>query len=192
MQGTGKSQAKGDAEGEPRFAHALLNRMCGADGMVNRTLCFDRLDLPDPHNKIPQYKPDALTAACGNVGFVGSNPVMFKGPEAARCVNQSASSVLQHMDEARDGYMDPRAYKRKSRHIAPLRATSAHHARRTEVISGVTLNQAPHVELNAVQNAGARGEGPIILPRGRVVGARPEEFGPVAGAAYAGLAAAAM
>lgn len=182
-QSKGQAQAQGQGQSHPHAAESHpLRRLCGADGMSNRTFCWERMDLPDPHSQIAYYAPDSLAEACGRVNYVGSDPVMFDGPDAPACVNRTGSTVLQHMDEARDGYTDPRAYKRKSRHIAPLSATSVgggqaqsqHHARRTEVISGVTLNQAGHADLDAIHAGGARGEGPIILPRGRVVGGRSE------------------
>jgi hypothetical protein len=191
-QAQGRSQAQaaqGTAAATAAGPHPL-RRLCGADGMSNRTFCWDRMDLPDPDVQIPYYAPSSLAEACGRVAYRGSDPVMFDGPDAPACVNRTASSILQHMDEARDGYADPRAYKRKTRHLAPLSATTAaqRHARRTEVISGVTLNRAGHADLDAVHAAGARGEGPIVLPKGRVVGGR-SEFAE-AMAHYAGLAAA--
>ena len=185
MQSQKQSQGQGQAQSSQgavaaASAHAL-HRLCGADGMANRTFCWDRMDLPDPDVQIPYYAPDRLVEACGKVGYVGSDPVMFSGPDAPACVNRTSSTILQHMDEARDGYADPRAYKRKSRHLAPLSATTVgsqgragQHTRRTEVISGVTLNQSGHADLDVIHASGARGEGPIILPKGRVVGGRSE------------------
>ena len=182
-----QSQSQSQSQSRPAassLAHPL-QRLCGSDGMANRTFCWERADFPDPDAQIPYYAPENLAEACGRVQYLGSDPVKFVGPDAPACVNRTGSTILQHMDEARDGYADPRAYKRKSRHVAPASAASQHHARRTEVISGVTLNQAGHAELDAIHAAGARGEGPIVLPRGRVVGGRAEF--PEAMAAHYGM-----
>lgn len=193
---TSQSQASSASQSQSQAKRAHpMKQLCGADGMANRTFCWDRIDLPDPDAQIPYYLPSSLAEACGRVEYVGSDPVMFKGPDAPACVNRTSSSILQHMDEARDGYADPRAYKRKLRHIAPLSATSVDgaapqsqpHARRTDVIAGVTLNLAAHSDLNGINESGARGAGPIVLPKGRVVGGR-SEFA-AAMAHYAGIEA---
>jgi len=149
--------------------HPLM-RMCGADNRMGKSLCYDRLDLPESPALTQRYLPNVLVPSCDSVEYIGMNPTQFRGGQAAVCVNQTSSSLLQHLDEARDGYIDPRAYKRTARIVAPLSETSQ--GRRTSVISGITNNTgALHdVETNAAHIAGARGGGPIAVQRGIVHG----------------------
>jgi hypothetical protein len=163
-------------------AHSALHpilKSCSADNRVGRTLCYDRLDLPDPQRIIPAHAPAAAIPFCDGLSYAGMNPTQFVGGPASLCLNPAISNVAQHMDEARDGYTDPRAYKKTSRLLAPLPLTNP--GKRAAVIGGVTLNQAPHEQLDAMQAAGARGGGPMALPRGRIVGKRMGDMGRLGG-----------
>jgi hypothetical protein len=158
--------------------HPLL-KACSADNRIGRTLCYDRLDLPDPDRIIQAHVPSKAVPFCDALEYVGTNPTQFYGAPASLCINPAIGSVVQHMDEARDGYLDSRAYKKTSRLVAPLAMTTP--GKRASVIGGVTLNQAPHGELDAMAAAGARGGGPMAIPRGRIVGKRMADMGVVGG-----------
>jgi hypothetical protein len=150
-------------------------KSCSSDNRMGRTLCYDRLDMPDPQNEIPNHVPARAVPFCDGLQYVGMDPTQFAGAPASLCLNPAISSVIQHMDEARDGYMDSRAYKRTSRLVAPLPLTNP--GKRVALMSGVTLNQAPHGELDVLAAAGARGSGPMAIPKGRIVGRRAAEMG---------------
>ena len=154
--------------------HPIL-KGCSADNRIGRTLCYDRLDLPDPSKIIPSHAPAKAVPFCDDLQFIGMNPTQFYGAPASLCINPAIGSAVQHMDEARDGYTDPRAYKKTSRLLAPLPLTNP--GKRSAVIAGITLNHAPHGQLDVMHAAGARGGGPMAVPRGRIVGRRMAEMG---------------
>jgi hypothetical protein len=157
-----------------RDLHPVL-KGCSDDNRIGRTLCYDRLDLPDPQRIIPAHKPGKAVPYCDDLQYMGMNPTQFYGAPASLCINPAISATAQHMDEARDGYTDPRAYKKTSRLVAPLANTTP--GKRVAVISGVTLNEAPHSHYDVMQAAGARGGGPMAIPKGRIVGRRSAEMG---------------
>ena len=157
-----------------RELHPIL-KSCSADNRINKTLCHDRLDMPDPAGELPNHTPAKAVPYCDGLQYVGMDPTQFYGAPAAMCLNPVTSGVAQHMDEARDGYMDPRAYKRTSRLVAPLPLTNP--GKRTSLMNGVTLNHTTHSELDVMAAAGARGGGPMAIPKGRVVGRRFAEMG---------------
>lgn len=148
--------------------HALL-KDCGSDNMIGNMLCYDRLDLPAA-DMIPNYLPQNLVPSCDQVEYVGMNPTEFRGGKAAVCVNQTYSSILNHMDEARDGYIDPKAYKRAARIMAPLDQTR-HHPTKVAMIADVTLNKGPLVDVSAdsLQYAGIV---PVSIHSGIIHGQR--------------------
>lgn len=150
-----------------------LRKICKKDNLSGRMLCYDFLELPDPSKSIPEYQPSTAVPRCDGLRYVGSDPVMFDGPSAAMCVNPAISSVLQHMDESRDKiYIDTRQARKRGgrRLVAPISELTVGGAR-ANTIAGVTLNRARHEDLDSNAAAGAYG-GPIILPKGRVVGHR--------------------
>jgi len=149
--------------------HPLM-KACSADNRIGRSLCYDRLDMPDPQNEIPGHVPQRAVPYCDGLEYVGMDPTHFVGEPASLCLNPAISTVAQHLDEARDGYQDPRAYKKTSRLVAPLPLTMP--GKRASLISGVTLNLAPHAQLDVVAAGGALGSGPIAVGKGRVVGWR--------------------
>lgn len=152
-----------------RNLHPIL-KACSADNRVGRTLCYDRLDMPDPESEIPGHLPERAVPFCDGLQYVGMDPTQFVGVPASLCLNPAISSVAQHMDEARDGYMDPRAYKRTSRLVAPLPLTNP--GKRVALMNGVTLNHTTHSEMDVVAAGGALGGGPIAVSKGRIVGVR--------------------
>jgi hypothetical protein len=148
---------------------AMFSKICGEHGRSGRMLCYDRFDMPDPHGSIPVHAPTNFIPTCDNVDYLGMDPTQFGGSSAAICVNHAMSSILQHMDDARTGYVDPRAYKKTSRLLAPL--SMAGSPKRPSVIAGVASNAAPHIELDVNAVAGAA-RGPVPVPKGRIVGRR--------------------
>lgn len=152
---------------------AAFSKLCSSDGRSGRMLCHDRLDFPDPDRQIPVHAPSSFIPGCDSVEYLGMDPTHFRGPATATCLNPAMSGIVQHMDEARDGYVDPRAYKRTSRLIAPLAMAGSPH--RPSVVAGVTLNRAPHSEMDVNAVAGAN-RGPVSLPKGRIVGRRAAEM----------------
>jgi hypothetical protein len=149
--------------------HALL-KGCGSDNMIGNMLCYDRLDLPVSPELTQRYLPERLVPSCDEVQYVGMNPTEFRGGQAAVCVNQTYSSILNYKDEARDGYIDPKAYKRAARVMAPLDQTR-HHPTKVSMIADVTLNRGPLVEVSAdsLQYAGIV---PVSIHSGVIHGQR--------------------
>lgn len=154
--------------------HALM-KDCGADNMIGNMLCYDRLELPQSTELIPNYLPQNLVPSCDQVEYVGMNPTEFRGGHAAVCVNQTYSSILNHKDEARDGYIDPKAYKRAARVMAPLDQTR-HRPTKVSMIADVTLNKGPltDVSVDSLQYAGLV---PVSIHSGIIHGQRHLDSG---------------
>lgn len=162
---------------------AVLKACSSGDNTIGNMLCWDRADLPVGPDLTQQYLPQVLVPSCGGVDYVGSNPTQFTGPQAAPCINQTSSSLLQYKDEARDGYIDPRAYKRKSRLVAPTVDPSflggnvvvpgAVQSRGPSMIADVTSNLGSLTDIN-VDSTYYMGLSsmPLHAPKGRIVGMR--------------------
>jgi hypothetical protein len=173
-----------------RFMEVMKTCVAG-DNTIGNMLCWDRADLPVGPDLTQQYLPQTLVPSCDGVGYAGSNPTQFTGPQAAPCINQTSSSLLQFKDEARDGYIDPRAYKRKSRLIAPTKEPGFLHqdgrpvlvpravpARGPSMIADVTSNLGTLTDIN-VDSTYYMGLSsmPLHVPKGRIVGDRAKGYG---------------
>jgi len=137
---------------------AVMKTCASGDNTIGNMLCWDRADLPVGPDLTQQYLPQTLVPSCDGVGYVGSNPTQFTGPQAAPCINQTGSSLLQYKDEARDGYIDPRFYKNKTRLIAPtadptflgsqVTVPRQRQARGPSMIADVTSNLGTLTDIN--------------------------------------------
>jgi len=120
----------------------IMKACAAGNNTIGNMLCWDRSDLPVSPALTQQYLPQVLVPSCDAVGYIDSpgGPTQFTSPQAAPCINPTGSSLLQYKDEARDGYIDPRAYKRTSRLVAPLAYTQKVQSRGPTMIADVTSN----------------------------------------------------
>jgi hypothetical protein len=153
----------------------IMKACAAGNNTIGNMLCWDRSDLPVSPALTQQYLPQVLVPSCDAVGYIDSpgGPTQFTSPQAAPCVNPTGSSLLQYKDEARDGYIDPRAYKRTSRLVAPLAYTQKMQSRGPSMIAGVTSNLGTADGIN-IDSSTYLGEGsmPLFVPKGVIAGSR--------------------